>query len=71
MLPQGAMPSVLKNPPQGITAAGCLMDNCSVLLRAMVLPKFSHSRKIEDQWAYVFNFNSHYAKIYGQGFMLC
>ena len=69
-LPRGATPSLLKNPLQGIIAAGRLTANRIVHLRDIVLPEFSRSRKIDDQWAYVFDSDSHYDIIFGRDFML-
>ena len=69
-LPKGATPTVLKTPLQGITAAGRLTANRAVLLRDIVLPEFSRSNKIDEQWAYVFDSDSHYDIIYGRDFLL-
>jgi hypothetical protein len=46
------------------------MTNHAVLLRDIDLPKFSRSNKIDNQWAYVFDSNSHYDIIYGRDFLL-
>jgi hypothetical protein len=69
-LPRGATPTLLKNPLHGITAAGRLTATRAVLLRDIVLPEFSRSNKIDDQWAYVFDSDSHYDIIYGRDFLL-
>jgi hypothetical protein len=69
-LPRGATATLLKNPLQGFTAAGRLMANRAVLLRDIILPEFSRSNKIDKQWAYVFDSDSHYDIIYGRDFLL-
>jgi hypothetical protein len=69
-LPPGATPSLLKQPLQGITTAGRLTANRIVHLRDIVLPEFSRSKKIDDQWAYVFDSDSHYDIIFGCDFLL-
>jgi hypothetical protein len=69
-LPQGMTATLLKNLLQGLTADGRLMANRAVLLQNIVLPEFSRSNKINKQWAYVFDSDSHYDIIYGQDFLL-
>ncbi len=69
-LPRGATPSLLKNPLHGITAAGRLTANRVVLLKDIVLPEFSRSKKIDEQWAYVFDSDSHYDIVFGRDFLL-
>lgn len=67
-LPKGATPSILKTPLQGITAVGCLTANCMVHLCNIVLPEFSRCKKIDDQWAFVFD--SYYDIVFWRGFLL-
>ena len=69
-LPKGATPALLKNPLYGITAAGRLTANRIVLLKDIVLPEFSRSKKIDEQWAYVFDLDSHYDIIFGRDFLI-
>ena len=69
-LPKGATPSLLSQPLQGITAAGRLTANRAVHLRDLVLPEFSCSKKIDDQWAFVFDSDSHYDIVFGRDFLL-
>jgi hypothetical protein len=69
-LPRGATPALLKNPLVGITAAGRLIANRAVLLRDLILPEFSKAKKIDSQWAYVFDSDSYYDIVFGRDFLL-
>ena len=50
--------------PQALTANG------AVHLRDLVLKEFSCSKKIDDQWAFVFDTDSHYDIVFGRDFLL-
>jgi hypothetical protein len=66
-LPRGATPE--ESPPRN-HSSWSLMANRAVLLRNIVLPEFSRSNKIDNQWAYVFDSDSHYNIIYSRDFLL-
>ena len=69
-LPKGATPTVMQQPLHGITAAGKFTANCMVGLKDIVLPEFSQTKRIDEQWALVFDSNSQYDIIFGRDFLL-
>jgi hypothetical protein len=46
------------------------MANLAVLLHDLFLAEVNRSNKIDKQWAFVFDSDSHYDIIYGQDFLL-
>jgi hypothetical protein len=69
-LPKGATPLVVKNPLQGLTAAGCFTASRMVELKDIVRSEFSRAKHINDQWAFVFDAPSQYNIVFSRDFLL-
>jgi hypothetical protein len=69
-LPKGATPTVIRQPLHGITAAGRFTCNRMVELKDIVLPEFSRSKRIDGQWAFVFDAPWQYDIVFGRDFLL-
>jgi hypothetical protein len=59
---------VMKNPLQGVTAAGPFTASRMVELKDMVLPEFSRAKHIDGRWAFVFDALSQYDIVFGRDF---
>jgi hypothetical protein len=69
-LPKGATPVMMQQPLVGLTAAGSFTANRMVRLKDIVLPEFSRTKRIDEQWALIFDSDSQYDIIFGRDFLL-
>jgi hypothetical protein len=68
-LPKGATPTVMQHPLHGITVTGRFTANQMVKLKDVILPKFSQTKRIDEQWALVFDSDFQYDIVFGQDFL--